>query len=288
MSDHFKGILLMALGCLSIPAVDSLAKALSADYSPIFVSFLRYTAAAAIVLPIATFTGGRQIIPSRLRLLPHVLRTIFLIGAMTSYYMAISTIGLATAVSCFFIGPIVATILSSLILKETMTKTKIASLILGFAGALIVARPSGGIEPGILFALLTGLLFGFYLVATRMASGDTPPLQSLTFQNLFGALLLLIPALLVWSPLKGEHLALVILMGLGSCISHALSISAFRYADASTLAPIVYAELVGAILFGYLFFGEVPSLAVWIGSAIIVFAGLLVTFSHRSRRPVRI
>ncbi len=281
MSDQLKGIILMALGCLSIPAVDSIAKLLSEDYSPIFVSFMRYLTAAAIVTPFAAAVSGKKIIPARHRLLPHIMRTIFIIGAMTSYYIAISKIELATAVSCFFIGPIIATILSAFILKEPMSWIKILSLLLGFAGALIVAQPSGGIEPGILYALLTGLLFGFYLVATRMASGETPPLQSLTFQNLFGAALLLIPGLLFWETPRPEHLYLIALMGLGSCLSHALSISAFRFADASTLAPIVYAELVGAVCFGYYFFGEVPSPSVWAGTALIVFAGFIVIFATR-------
>ncbi|MCO6184900.1 DMT family transporter [Rhizobium sp. L1K21] len=279
MSDQLKGIILMALGCLSIPAVDSFAKVLSADFSPVFVSFLRYLTAAAIVTPFAFAVSGKKIIPAKNRLIPHIMRTVFIIGAMTSYYVAISTIELATAVACFFIGPIIATILSAFILKERLTWIKIVSLVVGFAGALVVARPSGAVEPGILFALLTGLLFGFYLVATRMASGETPPLQSLTFQNLFGAALLVVPGILFFSMPSSDHLLLIFAMGLGSCISHALSITAFRYADASTLSPIVYAELVGAVLFGYVFFGEVPSTSVWIGAALIVSAGFLVMFS---------
>ncbi len=290
MPDQLKGILLMALGSLTIPAVDGIAKYLSSDYSPLLVSFMRYAAAAAIIVPFAVAMRGSKIIPSKHRLLPHILRTVFLIGAMTSYYIAISTINLATAVSCFFIGPIIATALSSVILKEQMNVTKIGSLALGVVGTLIVAQPSGGIEPGILFALLTGLLFGFYLVATRMASGETPPLQSLTFQNLFGALLLLVPAIFTWSVPKTEHVWLILLMGLTSSLSHAMSITAFRYADASTLSPLVYAELVGAVGFGYLLFGEVPTPNVWLGAAIIVAAGLLTTYGARraiSRTTIR-
>ncbi len=283
MSDQLKGIILMALGCLTIPVVDGLAKVLSNDYSPVFVSFMRYFMAAAIVTPFAFAVSGKKVIPAKHRLLPHIMRTIFIIGAMTSYYIAISKIELATAVACFFIGPIIATILSAFILKERMTATKIFSLVIGFAGALIVAQPGGGIEPGILYALLTGLLFGFYLVATRMASGETPPLQSLTFQNLFGAALLLIPGIIFWSNPAPEHFLMIAAMGLGSCLSHAMSITAFRYADASTLSPIVYAELVGAVLIGYFVFGEIPSLAVWTGAALIVVAGFMVIFA--SRRP---
>lgn len=279
MSDQMKGIILMALGCLSIPAVDSIAKLLAADYSPVFISFMRYFTAAAIVTPFAFAVSGKKIIPARNRLIPHIMRTVFIIGAMTFYYIAISTVELATAVSCFFIGPIIATVLSAFILNERMSWMKIASLVLGFAGALIVAQPTTGIQPGIIYALLTGLLFGFYLVATRMASGETPPLQSLTFQNLFGAALIFIPGMIFFAVPAREHLLLIFAMGLGSCLSHALSITAFRYAEASVLSPIVYAELVGAILFGYLFFGEVPALSVWLGAALIVFAGFMVMFS---------
>ena len=59
-------------------------------------------------------------------------------------------------------------------------------------------------------------------------------------------------------------------------MSHFLSIVAFRYATASTLAPLVYLELIGAVLIGYLAFREIPDIPTIIGAGFIVLAGLLL------------
>jgi drug/metabolite transporter (DMT)-like permease len=283
MSDQFKGILLMTLAMAVIPAVDGFAKALSADYPALLISFARYAVAAAVVTPIAMGLKGRDIFPKRHRLLPHIMRTMFLVTGMTCYYMAISRIELATAISAFFVGPIIATPLAAIILKEKLTTVKVVALILGFSGTLFIARPSGSMDPGVLLALASGTLFGFYIIATRLASGETPPLQSLTFQCLFGAVLLIPQAIYAWTTPAPEHLWMFIAMGVLSPISHGLSIAAFRYADASTLSPLVYLELAGTAIIGYYFFHEVPSLSVWIGAAIIIASGLLLTYGARAK-----
>jgi drug/metabolite transporter (DMT)-like permease len=64
-------------------------------------------------------------------------------------------------------------------------------------------------------------------------------------------------------------------MGTLSAVCHFLSIVAFRYAQASILAPVVYLELLGGAVVGYLLFGDVPDAYVWIGATTIVLAGLL-------------
>ncbi len=61
-----------------------------------------------------------------------------------------------------------------------------------------------------------------------------------------------------------------------SAVSHILSITAFRHADASTLAPLVYLELIGAALVGYLAFGDIPGAATVLGAALIVAGGVLL------------
>ncbi len=82
------------------------------------------------------------------RLAAHTLRTLFLMVAMTLYFLAVARIPLATAATASFISPIVAVVLSIVVLKETMTWRKLLSLVLGFAGSLVILRPDAAIEPG--------------------------------------------------------------------------------------------------------------------------------------------
>ena len=276
------GILLMALAMLLIPLVDGLAKHLSASHSPLFISWARYAAACLFVLPTAVALHGRRALP-RSGLGPHVLRTAFLMAAMTLYFLAIARIPLATAISAYFIGPIVASLLAVLILGERLTLRKGLALLLGFSGALLILRPGQAVSPGILLAMGSGVFFALYLIATRLASRNSDPVKTLAFQCLLGAALLTPQALWSWALPPPEELPLFLAMGLLSAASHVLSIAAFRHAEASTLAPLVYLELVATAAVGFFFFGEVPGLFVWCGAAVIVAGGLLLI--HRPRAP---
>lgn len=275
------GILLMTLAMLSVPIVDGLAKYLSTQYSPFYLGWARYTVASAIVLPIAAWrSGGKSILPAEGRM-SHFMRTLFLVISMTLYFLAVARIPLATAISVFFIGPIVAVILSVFVLKERMTWLKLASLCLGFIGAVVILRPGTEINAGLLFAFAAGLCFAIYLVATRLAAQKSDPVATLAFQCLIGALLLTPQAIITWSVPQWGDLGFFLALGMISAGSHLMSIAAFRFAEASLLAPLVYLELIGASLIGYIVFNEVPDLFTLIGAGLIIVAGLILLKRQR-------
>lgn len=275
MNPTLKGIVLMALAMLVITSVDVFGKLLSADHSPLFVSWARYLVAAAIVVPLSIARNGRHFLPRR-NLGPHLLRTIFLMAAMSLYFLALAEIPMATANSVFFVGPIIGTVLAVFVLGERLTLRKALALALGFGGALLIVQPGTDVNVGVLYALGAGLFFGFYIVATRSASLTSDPLRTLTFQCLVGALIMLPQALYTWSVPATDLIPMFLIMGLLSATSHIMSITAFSLADASTLSPLVYLELVGSALFGYLVFNELPGTMVWIGATVIVCGGLLL------------
>lgn len=271
----------MTLAMLTIPAVDGLAKYLSSNYSPLFIGWARYAVACAVIVPFAAVRHGTRMFPSE-RIGAHLMRTIFLMIAMTLYFMSVARIPLATAATASFISPIIAVILAIWILKERLTARKVLSLILGFGGALAVLRPGAEFEPGVLLALATGLFFAFYMIATRMASEHSDPLKTLTFQCVAGAMLLAPQAAWSWSAPSHGDLKFFVAIGVLSVISHGLSIAAFQKAEASTLAPLVYIELIGSTLIGYFVFGDIPGVSTLLGAGLIVAAGLLLV-ERRSR-----
>jgi drug/metabolite transporter (DMT)-like permease len=265
----------MALAMLTIPLVDGLAKHLSTRYSPLFLGWARYAVACLIVLPFAAGIHGPRIFPTERRT-SHVLRTLFLVAAMTLYFLSIARIPLATAVSTYFVAPVIAVVLSVVLLKERMTSWKGLSLILGFVGSTIILRPGGSMDPGILLALGSGVFFAFYMITTRQAAQESDPIKTLAFQCVAGALLLTPQAILSWSAPAWNDLLFFAGLGLFSAVSHILSIVAFRHASASTLAPLVYLELIGTVLVGFLGFREIPDLPTILGAGCIVAAGLLL------------
>jgi drug/metabolite transporter (DMT)-like permease len=222
---------------------------------------------------------GRRLFPAE-RLGSHALRTVFLVAAMTLYFLAIARIPLATAAGIFFVGPIIAVVLSLIVLKERLSYRKVVSLAFGFAGSIVILRPGGSMDPGILLALGSGIFFAVYLIATRHTALESDPLKTLAFQCLAGMLLLTPQALFAWSPPQWNDLIFFAGLGVLSALSHMLSIAAFRYAEASTLSPLVYVEMIGAALIGYFAFSEVPGMATLIGAVLITAGGLVLLRRH--------
>jgi len=79
-----------------------------------------------------------------------------------------------------------------------------------------------------------------------------------------------------WSLPTGQELGLLLLMGAISAACHFMTISAFRHAEASVLAPLSYLELLGSVIVGYLTFGDLPGARIGIGAALIVAGGLIL------------
>jgi len=273
--------MLMIAAMLSIPTIDGIAKYLSSDYSPLYISWARYIIASALIVPIGFIKFGGNPFP-RNNLGTHFFRTACLMAAMTFYYLALADIPMATATAAFFVSPIVATLLAVLFFGESLTNAKMVSLALGLIGVLIIARPTTTIEPGILLALAAGVTFAVYMVATRIASKHSDPIRTLTFQCVVGSLMLTPFAIYAWDLPSSDVWHWFFAMGVISIVSHFLSIAAFQYAETSTLAPLVYLEVVASVLIGYYVFGDVPGILMAVGASLIIAGGLIVTLSEKT------
>jgi len=269
----------MVAAMLTVPAVDGIAKFLGNSFSPLFVSWARYSVSCLFILPVALFQHGRGFLPSNNRG-AHFFRTLCLVVSMTLYFTALVTTPMANANSAFFVGPAVATAIAVAFYGEKSTWFKSLALVFGFIGVLLIVRPDAKPSPGILLAVASGVCFGIYLVATRIASSQSDPIKTLAFQALVGSLLLLPLALLRWQwPGTGFWLLFLAMGGL-SAVTHMLSITAFRFAETSLLAPLVYLEIVGSVIIGFWVFGDVPDWYVWIGAGMIIASGILLSRSR--------
>lgn len=281
------GIALMAVAMLVIPAADAIAKYLSGAHAPVFLSWARYVAALGFALPLVLVQQARRPGPltTRGQLLPQLVRTAFLVAAMTLYFIAIARIPLADALGAYFVAPIAATLLAAIVLRERLDRRRLAAVALGFAGALLIVRPGTQASADTLIALASGGCMACYLVLTRATAQDSPPLATLTIQLVIGILLLTPFVLAQWTTPTREALLLILLMGLLSTASNLMTIAAFRLAQVATLSPLVYLELIGATALGYALFGDLPSPTTWLGIAIIVAAGLIVATAARNSAP---
>ncbi len=284
-SSALLGVALMAAAMLVVPTVDGIAKTLSAAHSPLLISWARYAFSCIFVLPWALARRGRYFLP-REELPAHALRTFFAAASMCCFFAAIAFSPLADVTSAYFVGPIAAALLSVLLLGEALTPRKLAALALGFTGAIVIVDPAGGLDAGLLLGVAAGVLFALYMIATRKASRASDPVSTLAFQCLFGSAIMAPLAIWNWSAPAPDELGLLLLMGAISAACHFMTISAFRHAEASLLAPLSYLELLGAVAVGYLVFGDLPGLRVGAGAVLIVAGGLILVRRRSGARGV--
>ncbi len=295
------GILFLLLGTTLFPIQDVIIKGFSGTYAVHQIVFLRSLLAIPIVLVIAHFDGGLR----PLKLGSISLQLLRAAGAFVSYmvyYMALATIGLAKTAAITFSTPIFVTILALLFLDEKIGIHRWGAVIVGLIGVLVIVRPGLGVfEPAALLALLATATYAISIIATRKmgtkVSGSAMTIFTLGFYALGGGLVGLVfsniavdsphPSLAflfrAWFWPEPEHWLLFCALGLISGIGFYALSQAYRLADASMVTPFEYTYLPWAILWGFVFFGNLPDLPTWIGMLIIVAAGLYIL----SRESVR-
>ncbi len=265
------GISLMLLSMLIIPSADGIMKYLSGSHSVLLLLWARFLALTLLTLPVALHR--RQSL-FRIRFFFQTIRALFFVGALLSYFTAISRIPLVDALGAALITPILATVLAVVILKERLNRSKKIALVLGFFGAMIILRPGVSMDIGMLFALGAGFMYACFMIMTRMAVQSSPPFIILAFQSFIGVFVLTPFALMEWEMLTFDEIGLVIAMALISLLVNLLMLNAFRFAQASTLSPFAYFELISTTIVGFFFFGDFPDWITWLGISVIVLGGL--------------
>ena len=146
-------------------------------------------------------------------------------------------------------------------------------------GAMVVVRPGASMNLGMVYAVLSGFVFGIFLVLTRKAGQSIAPITTLGFQCIVGTLFFCFPvAVYYWTPISWLDAALIFSAGIIWSLGHLAIVKAFSLAPTSVLAPIVYMEIAGGAGIGYVLFGDLPSVGTMVGILLIVLAGLLVQF----------
>ena len=275
MTSPAAGIALMALAMVLLPAGDAVAKHLTATtaYGAGFLAWSRFVVGLALVAPAAA-AGGQLRGLSPMFLLRQAIRGGLVAAAITFVINAVETAPLADVYGAFFVGPTAAIVLARLLLKEVVRPREWVAVLLGFAGVLLIVRPTGTISPGLLWALASGLSFGGFLVATRWAAGTAPPLAQLTGQLFFGFAFLLPLGIGDVVSFGIEAPGWLVTMALVSALANLLQLFAVRHARAVVLAPVVYLQLVAATAFGWTLFGDRPDGWTFAGLAVILLAGL--------------
>lgn len=260
--------------------MDALIKELSPRYNVLEIAFLRY--AFGMIGAVVYAAWKQPGWPTREAAAYNGLRAFLIVITATSFFFALGHLPLADAIAMSFISPALTALLGAMLLGERLDWRIGLALGTGFLGMLlIVGGKIGGagldetVMVGAVAVLISAVGYSLNLIMLRHRATRDPLAQIILFQNLGPALILAVPALWVWSAPSLADLAQFALLGTLGVVAHTMLAHAFARIEAARLAPVTYVTLVWGVLFGFLFFAEIPGLATLAGAALIVLGTIL-------------
>ncbi len=276
---HIIGILLMLLGLTLITSSDAVAK-LMTEAMPVFQIMLFQACGLVVLAPLV----ARRVNPLAILATPdlklQIVRSVCQLASGLCFYHGLKVLPFADLVAILFIGPLVLTALAHVVLGERAGPRRWAACAVGFAGALVIARPGGeGMGWAALWPAAAVIFWSAYIIVTRRISARNGTANLMLWASLASLVVLAVLVVAVpgsWVMPQGWQWAALAAIALLSAASNGVTIRAFSIAPASLLAPFSYFEIVGATFYGYVIWHHFPDLWTWTGTAIIVAAGLYV------------
>lgn len=287
------GIALLATGVTVFACQDVIIKLLSGGYPIHEMLLIRSLTGLPLILAVAWWQHD----PAAFRV--HrlaLLRGFIHFLSFTCYYLALTALPLAETATLYYASPLFITALSVPLLGETVGPRRWGAVLVGFVGVIIVLRPdASAIRPAMLLALAAAFFYALAQIVTRRGGRAIPAtgfaLHSMLILTVCSGLSGLIlgdghlsaggdPSaaflLRAWSVPPIGDLLLLALNGPISAVGFLLLTQAYRIAPASIVTPFEFSSLPVAVLFGYIFWRNLPAPSTWLGLAFIVGAGLYI------------
>lgn len=281
-SASLRAILLTLLTVIGFAAMNGTNKYLTIDYPVAQVVWARFFFANLGIMLVALWRPGLKALVRTRRPGLQALRSALMICSTLLFVGSLSLLPLAEVEAINFAGPFFVVALSAPMLKERVPAEIWIAVIVGFVGILVIIRPGAGVLSwAALMPIAVAFLYALFQIVTRRLGGADGAITSLFYSGLLGLIVTSLAAPFVWRwpDLKGWLLmAQAGLLGAGS---HFLLIKALDLAPASILQPFTYAQLIAAVIIGYVVFDNVPDVWTWLGSAIVVASGLYVLLRQR-------
>ena len=258
-ADHpFKGIALILASTVFLGASDVTAKYLSATLPSAEIAWIRFLTFALIMSP-AMFPRSSLFALRTERLGLQLMRGAALVGSSLFFISGLRYLPIAEASATGFVAPLFVTALSIVFLSEKVGVRRWLATAVGLLGVLIILRPgTSAFHVAAFFPLVSAVAWACTLIMTRMMSGREHVLTTMTYSSIAGLCILSAVVPFVWVTPSWHDIAFGVFIGVASTAGQWIVVLAFRYADASVLAPFSYTQLLWVSILGFLVFGEVP------------------------------
>lgn len=278
------GIVLMLVSVFIFSILNLLVKLAAEHYPLAQVTFFRNLLALVPVGIAVAMSGG---LPSLRTAHPlgHLWRSVIGLSAMSLMFWSFHLLPLGTAIAFNFTSPLFLTALAVPLLGERVGLFRWAAVGVGFSGTLIMLRPTGDVlEIGTLVALAAALCQSLAMVTIRQLSRTEPPTTIVFYFTLITTLLCALAQPFVWVTPQGWDWLLLAGCGLTGGAAQLFMTRAYALAPAAVVAPFNYAALLFALLFGWMFWNEIPDLWTLVGAAVVAASGLYILHRETVRR----
>ncbi len=285
--SSLRGIACMLVSGIFLTATDSITKWLVPHYPAGEILCIQGTLIALLVAAWMLSRGEHPLKIVRWR--SHVYRGgMYALGSFAFVY-ALRYLPLAEVIAIAFAGPLFMTLFGKLFLGEHVGLHRLGAVVVGFVGILVVMRPgTEAMHWAVVLPLVVALSDAFRDLITRTLTRDESSRRIIFTTAVILALAGGATALGGWHEIRQPDMLWFGLSATCFVIAHYFMVEAFRHAQVVVVAPFRYFLIIWATLSGYLFWGEVPDVFVFVGVGIVVTAGIYIGLREaRAGRVVR-
>ncbi|RBI75796.1 EamA/RhaT family transporter [Roseovarius sp. TE539] len=279
-SENLTGALLMMASMAAFTLNDTFMKALAGEVPLFQLLFLRGVLTSVAVGIMAWRMGAFVRGLPRKDLHVIALRTLGEIGAAYFFLTALFSMPIANVTAILQALPLTLTLAAAVFLKDPVGWRRMAAILAGFVGVMLIVRP--GAEGFTIYSLYALTAVGFVTLrdlATRRLSTATPSMlvtfiTSVAVMVFFGLASLSVD----WAPMDVRAAGFTIGAGVMIIGGYLFSIMVMRVGEISFVAPFRYTGLLWALLLGWIAFGEWPAPITLFGAAIVVASGIFTLY----------
>ena len=277
----------MALSISSFLAMSVAGRATTAELNVFQVLELRSVIGFFILLPLVLASGGFAAMRTQ-RPLAHIARNVVHYSGQAAWLYALTLIPLAVLISIEFTTPIWTAILAVTFLGERLSRPKLAAVVLGLIGVVVIVRPGvNAVDPGHLVVLGAAVCFGISLVLVKSLTRTDSVVRIIFWMLIIQSALGLIPAVYVWRTPSLELWPWILLIAFTGMSSHFCMARALTYADATVISPMDFLRVPLSALVGWLLYHEQID-AFTAGGALLILMGNLLNLQRKPVQPAEV
>jgi len=246
---------------------------------------LRCLLGLVLLSPLIWLHGGPAVLRTS-RLPQHIARNLIHYAAQLCWFFALTLIPLGQVVAIEFTMPIWTVLLAASFLGERITSFKLAAVVLGLIGVLVIVRPdTGALNPGQLMALAAAFGFGISITLVKSLTRTEATVSIIFWMLVVQFAADLLPTLYVWTWPSASSWAWIAVIAVCGTFSHFCMARAMLYADATIVVPMDFLRVPLTAIAGWFIYAERLDALTLLGAALILAGNLL---NLRSPPPVAV